>query len=313
MAQEKLSAEAFLALQRSIEDLRNALRERGISIADEDGLAHFAPKVRDFMPEVTKIFKAAQFHEWRQTTFPAMEVDPNYIIPDLQYTFGRTPIKAVPEVRGWERAVSLNGFFADCRQLSGVVTLPDFPACITASDMFSNCTLLEELTTGNFPLVTNLHGYANSCQSLRKISFGSMPKVINIGAFCYANPNLRQVFLREGVAPKGECNHAFGQCPRLERIDGVVNFSQATTLDNAFVGCSSLEEVRIKGLKNSLQLNDSPKLSEESLRYLIDNATETRGGVITLSSQLSSRDELKETLEYVGAKAVDKGFSVVYR
>ena len=105
----------------------------------------------------------------------------------------------------------------------------------------------------------------------------------------------------------------FSGCSLLQRIDGVLEISSVSNVTNIFAGCYELSDVKIKLSASKIDMSSCHKLSAESLRYLIDNATATRGGVITLSSQLSTRDELKETLEYVGAKAVDKGFSVVYR
>ena len=48
---------------------------------------------------------------------------------------------------------------------------------------------------------------------------------------------------------------SFYGCSSLRKVDAIIDLSECKDTGNAFTGCSSLEEVRIKGLKVDL---DSP-------------------------------------------------------
>lgn len=74
----------------------------------------------------------------------------------------------------------------------------------------------------------------------------------------------------------------FFNCSQLREIwpidvRKVPSFSSAT-----FRGCTSLTELRLFGLKNSLAISDSANISKESMLYLIENANPVTAMTITL-------------------------------
>ena len=315
MSQNKLMGDELVALHQYIKDIADALASVGVKVSETDGIASFPQKIRDYIPPTLLIFRSQQFSGYKQEWFPLLRVDPNYTQADLSYTFyNNVALTRVPVVDGLERAVSLVSSFNGCSSLRGEVRLPSLPRCTSVANMCVGCVMLDKVSIGDMDLLEDAGSLASGCSSLTELTIGALPKLKKSFSMCINCSSLRLVRFSSGsFSCAGDMSYMFSGCGLLQRIDGVLEISSVSNVTNIFAGCYELSDVKLKLSASKLDLSSCYKLSAESLRYLIDNATATRGGVITLSSQLSTRDELKETLEYIGAKAVDKGFSVVYR
>lgn len=315
MSQNKLMGDELVALHQYIKDTADALASVGVKVSESDGIASFPQKIRDYIPPTLLIFRSQQFSGYKQEWFPLLRVDPNYTQADLSYTFyNNVALTRVPVVDGLERAVSLVSSFNGCSSLRGEVRLPSLPRCTSVANMCVGCVMLDKVSIGDMDLLEDAGSLASGCSSLTELTIGALPKLKKSFSMCINCSSLRLVRFSSGsFSCAGDMSYMFSGCSLLQRIDGVLEISSVSNVTNLFSGCYELSDVKVKLSASKLDLSSCYKLSVESLRYLIDNATATRGGVITLSSQLSSRDELRETLEYIGAKAVDKGFSVVYR
>ena len=315
MSQNKLMGDELVALHQYIKDTADALASVGVKVSEADGIASFPQKIRDYIPPTLLIFRSQQFSGYKQEWFPPLRVDPNYSPADMSYTFqNNVNLAKTPVIDGIERATSLISMCAGCSSMAGEVTLPDLPRCTMANNAFYGCSQLTKVTIGDMPLVEDVGNLVSSCSNVTELTIGNLPKLKRSFSMCIYCSSLRLVRFSSGsLSCTGDMSYMFSGCSSLQRIDGVLEISSLSNVANIFAGCYELSDVKVKLGASKLDLSSCYKLSAESLRYLIDNATATRGGVITLSSQLSSRDELKETLEYIGAKAVDKGFSVVYR
>lgn len=77
----------------------------------------------------------------------------------------------------------------------------------------------------------------------------------------------------------------FQNCSALRSVVGELNWKYMTASShidaNVFKGCTSLEEVRIKDLKQSVSFADSPRLSKASVLFIIQNASPTSAITIT--------------------------------
>ena len=82
-------------------------------------------------------------------------------------------------------------------------------------------------------------------------------------------------------------------------------------MGNAFTNCTSLEEVRIKGLKIDLDLSACVNLSTTSVKYLVDNLQQATGKSIVLS-RVWQQAHTEEAREYAKI-AAQKGFSLSFR
>ena len=315
MSNNKLMGDELVALHQYIKDTADALASVGVKVSESDGIASFPQKIRDYIPPTLLIFRSQQLSGYKQEWFPLLRVDPNYTQADLSYTFyNNAALTRVPVVDGLERAVSLASLFNGCSSLRGEFRLPSLPRCTSVANMCVGCVMLDKVSIGDMDLLEDAGSLASGCSSLTELTIGAIPKLKKSFSMCINCTSLRLVRFSSGsFSCAGDMSYMFSGCSLLQRIDGVLEISSVSNVTNIFAGCYELSDVKVKLSASKLDLSSCYKLSAESLRYLIDNATATRGGVITLSSQLSSRDELRETLEYVGAKAVDKGFSVVYR
>ena len=94
-------------------------------------------------------------------------------------------------------------------------------------------------------------------------------------------------------------------------VNGVIDLSRATNVASAFSACTSLEEVRIKGLKVNLDLSACANLSLESVKYLVSNAQNATNKTIALHNSLV--DKYDDELVTLGETATSKGWTINYR
>ena len=81
----------------------------------------------------------------------------------------------------------------------------------------------------------------------------------------------------------------FKNCESLKYIYGVLAFTSNVNVSGAFDFCLSLEEVRIKNLAKSLNLASSPKLSLDSVAFMVQNAANTSPITITLHTDVFAK------------------------
>lgn len=76
--------------------------------------------------------------------------------------------------------------------------------------------------------------------------------------------------------------NAFRNCPKLRIIDIWFNINNKPNTGNAFIGCGSLEYLRLLFLNNNISLAECPKLNYDSVKFMIDNAANTTPITITV-------------------------------
>lgn len=126
-------------------------------------------------------------------------------------------------------------------------------------------------------------------------------------------------------SPSSNCyvekfERAFSGCSSLRVIDNIlVNAKkQANVFVDAFKGCSSLETVKIGSLATNISFADSPLLSYDSIKFLIDNAANTSAITVTVHADVYAKlagtatdygDNTKEEWMAVMASATEKQIS----
>lgn len=84
--------------------------------------------------------------------------------------------------------------------------------------------------------------------------------------------SIEVIRLSRGSWIRGDFTHAFRSCSNLRKIlDPQLEFS--TNSDRIFEDCGQLEEVRVKFTGKNIYFHQSPKLSLDSLRYLVSCET----------------------------------------
>lgn len=69
--------------------------------------------------------------------------------------------------------------------------------------------------------------------------------------------------------------YIFDNCKKLRKVHGILNLEYYTAGENIFRGCVSLEDIRIKGLKASLNMSPCKSISSASLAWLVARSAAT--------------------------------------
>nr|DAX81430.1 MAG TPA: tail sheath protein [Caudoviricetes sp.] len=291
-------------------DIISAMRAKGVSVADTDGLTDLAVKIQEIKVYVFPVYSARQFGQFKGANLPTLEVYNEFNPADFGNMFASSAsLKALPEIRNAGQISSISQMCTGCASMTTAI-LPDLPAVALASGAFYGCAALETLTIGAMPRCTTLASLATICASLKTLNIGECPNVAEIAQIAYGCSSLTEVTIGTGDALT-KVDNAFNGCSRLRRINGTLDFTKLASTANIFFGCEALEEVRIKGLKVDLSLQQSANLSTESVKYLVDNLQQATGKSITLPRAWQTA-HTAEAREY-SQKASAKGFTLNFR
>ena len=291
-------------------DIISAMRAKGVSVADTDGLTDLAGKIQEIKVYVFPVYSARQFGQFKGANLPTLEVYNEFNPAEFGNMFASSAsLKALPEIRNVGQISGINQMCSGCVSMV-TATLPDLPAVVSASSAFYGCTSLETLTIGAMPRCATLASLTTTCISLKTMTLGDSPNVTEINQIAYGCSSLTEVTIGTGDALT-KADSAFSGCSRLRRINGTLDFTKLEGTGNLFFGCDSLEEVRIKGLKVDLSLQQSVNLSTESVKYLVENLQQVTGKSITLARAWQTAHQA-EAREY-SQKASAKGFTLNFR
>ena len=311
MNEQTLSADQLMELDSHRRNIINALRAKGAQASDDDGLEALAEKIGALSIYVPIIFKTQQFIDWKDTSFPTMQLSESYRPADLSYCFARNPyLTKLPKVLGIENASNVSSLANGCSALTSV-SLPDLASAQSVSSAFSGCSALEMATIGSIPKATDFSSTFQGCQSLTTATIGGTPKVTTARLMFYGCYSLKSVSLDLSGGDLTTAEYMFSGCSMLADVTGVIDLSRATVTGFMFGSCSSLEEVRIKGLKVDLDLSACANLSVESVKYLVENLQQVTGKSITLARAWQTAHQA-EAREY-SQKASAKGFTLNFR
>lgn len=311
MNEQTLSADQLMELDRHRTNIIRALRDKGVNVSDDEGLETLAAKVSELKAYIPIIFRSQQFIDWKNTLFPTMQLSESYRPADLSYCFARnTFLTKLPEVRGIENAANVSNLANGCSALTNV-SLPDLISAQSAEGSFGGCSVLETATIGSMPKAITVNGLFQNCQSLETATIGSMPKAGNVNLMFYNCSSLKSVSLDLSGGEITSSEHMFSGCSKLTAVTGVIDLTGSQRTGNMFGSCSSLENVRIKGLKVDLDLSACVNLSTESVKYLVDNLQQTAGKSISLprSWQQEHTTEARDNAK----AASQKGFTLNFR
>lgn len=291
-------------------DIISAMRAKGVSVDDTDGLTDLASKIQEIKVYVLPVYSERQFGRFKGANLPTLEVYNEFNPADFGNMFASSAsLKALPEIRNADQISAATNMCSGCVSMT-TATLPDLPAVTVANGAFYGCASLETLTIGAMPRCTTLAFLATTCASLKTMIIGESPNVAEIAQIAYQCTSLTEVTIGTGDALT-KVDNAFNGCARLRRINGTLDFTKLAATGNLFFGCEALEEVRIKGLKVDLSLQQSVNLSTESVKYLVENLQQVTGKSITLA-RAWQQAHTAEAREY-SQKASAKGFTLNFR
>ena len=312
MNEQTLSADQLLELDKHRRALIEALKVKGVGALDTDGLETLATKVRELegTPHLI-VYKSQQFIDWKDETLPPLKLSESYRPADLSYLVARNPfLRKLPTVQGIEQAARLSLYAESCSALTKVV-LPDLDEARSVDSAFSGCTSITTATIGAMLKVTDMSWLLGGCRSLTTATIGATPKVTTVSRAFHDCRALKSVTLDFSGGEFTDASYLFNECNKLRTVTGTLDFTSTTNVYGTFHNCYLLEEVRVKGLKVSLELYDCANLSMDSVRYLVENAQTVKNQSIGLSRKLLEAHE--EELGNLGDTASDKGFTFNYR
>ena len=312
MNEQTLSADQLMELDKHRRALIEALKVKGVGALDTDGLETLAVKVRELEGNSRlTVFKSQQFLDWKEEVFPPLKLSESYRPADLSYLFARNPfLKKLPTVQGIEYATNLSYYALSCTALTEV-TLPDLSNAMIVADAFKSCSAIRSMSIGMIPRATDLSRLSRECSSLTSATIGATPSATSVHGVFQSCSSLKSVTLDFSGGEITDASYLFHGCVRLSTVTGTLDFTRTSNVYSTFSGCTSLEEVRIKGLKVDLDLSACDNLSTESVKYLVDNLQKVTGKSITLSRawQTAHQDEAREYAQ----KATAKGFALTFR
>ena len=305
-----MTADQVYELDRHRREIIEALRHHGVDINEGDGLSTVATKLAEIHAPVIEIFKEQQLLDWVSDEFPTLRVYRGYAPASLRYMLGRcSRLKRFPELIEVDEVVDISYMCLSCTSMTSA-QLPIMAKVTTAASAFNGCVSLESLEIGGLPVCKHMNSLVSGCKALKSLSLGDCSNVELIDQMAAGCVNLTDVTAVFGGRLKS-INMSFYGCSFLRKVDAIIDLSECGDAGNAFTNCSSLEEVRLKGLKASIDLSACTKLSIDSARYLLENVQTVSGQRIDLSRKLLEANE--EALGDLGDTASDKGWTINYK
>lgn len=305
-----MTADQVYELDRQRREIISAIRSKGVPARDTDGIGELARLIGEIHAPVIDIFKEQQLLGWVSDEFPALRVYRGYAPASLRYMLGRcSRLKRMPTLMEVDEVVDISYMCFSCTSMTSA-QLPIMAKVTTAASAFNGCVLLESLEIGGLPLCKHLNSLVSGCTALKSLSLGDCSKVENIDQMAVGCITLTDVTAVFGGSLKS-MNMSFYGCSSLRKIDAIIDLSECRDVGNAFTNCTSLEELRLKGLKVSLDLSACTKLSMDSVRYLLENVQEVSSQRIDLNRKLLETNE--EALGDLGDTASDKGWTINYK
>nr|DAN51534.1 MAG TPA: tail sheath protein [Caudoviricetes sp.] len=305
-----MTADQVYELDRQRREIISAIRSKGVPARDTDGIGELARLINEIHAPMIDIFKEQQLLDWVSDEFPALRVYRGYAPASLRYMLGRcSRLKRMPTLMEVDEVVDISYMCLSCTSMTSA-QLPIMGKVTTAASAFNGCVLLESLEIGGLPLCKHLNSLVSGCKALKSLSLGDCSNVELIDQMAVGCVNLTDVTAVFGGSLKS-MNMSFYGCSSLRKVDAIMDLSECGDVGNAFTNCTSLEEVRLKGLKVSIDLSTCTKLSIDSARYLLENVQTVSGKRIDLSRKLLEANE--EALGDLGDTASDKGWTINYK
>ena len=305
-----MTADQVYELDRQRREIISAIKSKGVPAKESNGIGDLARLINEIYAPVIDIFKEQQLLDWVSDEFPALRVYRGYAPASLRYMLGRcSRLKRMPTLMEVDEVVDISYMCLSCTSMTSA-QLPIMGKVTTAASAFNGCVLLESLEIGGLPLCKHLNSLVSGCKALKSLSLGDCSNVELIDQMAVGCVNLTDVTAVFGGSLKS-MNMSFYGCSSLRKVDAIMDLSECGDVGNAFTNCTSLEELRIKGLKVRLDLSSCANLSLESVRYLVENAQTVTSQSINLSRKLLEAHE--EELSELGDTASDKGWTFNYR
>ena len=285
----KQRAEAeVIDLKGKLRQLNKVVAGKGATIAENAPLVATIKAVEGLKvggeEGVLTVPYGGYFSGWRSSNLPTLKIGDNFGESLDRFLAGNDLLVTLPEIKGLENVTDMDNFCAYCSSLYSA-NLPALPKMANFGSGFKDCSSLQSVVIGETPHLRWANALFSGCSALETVTLD---------------------FSGGELSDLGEI---FSGCGNLRTVAGTIDLTSIdSTLDRPFEGCHALEEVRIKGLNVDLSLQDSEKLSVESVKYLVENLQQVTGKSITLARAWQTAHP-NEAVEY-SQQASAKGFTL---
>ena len=285
----KQRAEAeVIDLKGKLRQLNKVVAGKGATIAENAPLVATIKAVEGLKvggeEGVLTVPYGGYFSGWRSSNLPTLKIGDNFGESLDRFLAGNDLLVTLPEIKGLENVTDMDNFCAYCSSLYSA-NLPALPKMANFGSGFKDCSSLQSVVIGETPHLRWANALFSGCSALETVTLD---------------------FSGGELSDLGEI---FSVCGNLRTVAGTIDLTSIdSTLDRPFEGCHALEEVRIKGLNVDLSLQDSEKLSVESVKYLVENLQQVTGKSITLARAWQTAHP-NEAVEY-SQQASAKGFTL---
>ena len=177
----------------------------------------------------------------------------------------------------------MEGLFRGCNIMVAIPML-NTSSVTKMKQMFYQCYALVCIPQLDTSLVTTMEGIFNQCYSLSYVPVLDMsagPVVSQMFGNCYS----LQAVPALDLSKCGSLDFMYSSCYSLTFIPPIVlKTSWSVNISNILYKSNALVHCNIKNLRDSIELDDSPLFSKESLLYMIENAVPEEAITITLSA-----------------------------
>lgn len=222
----------------------------------------------------------------------------------------------------WSSPSDMSQLFSDDTNLIYMPYVQINPNADIATNMFKNCSRLEQIPLLDFSHVTNMYQIFSGCLSLVEIPAINTSSLTTSSSMFQSCANLKNI-PQLNTSNVEYMTSMFYGCSKIETIPEL-DGSKCRNVGNMFNGCTLLEN--FGGLKNygqaflttdnknnsvfTLKLNSSNNLTHESLMNIINNLYDiASAGVQQQTLQLGYINQAKLTAEEI-AIATNKGWQV---
>lgn len=278
----------MLDLKTKLRQLNKAVADKGATIDENAPLVATIKAVEGLKvggeEGVLTVPYGGYFSGWRSSNLPTLKIGDNFGESLDRFLAGNDLLVTLPEIKGLENVTDMDNFCAYCSSLYSA-NLPALPKLANFGSGFKDCSSLQSVVIGETPHLRWANALFSGCSALETVTLD---------------------FSGGELSDLGEI---FSGCGNLRTVAGTIDLTSIdSTLDRSFEGCHALEDVRIKGLNVDLSLQDSEKLSVESVKYLVENLQQATGKSITLHQAWQTAHP-NEAVEY-SKKASAKGFTL---
>lgn len=176
-----------------------------------------------------------------------------------------------------------------------------------------------EIYSGYLQISEGANGFIYSTLKTRTVLPWTQLRVgwvsTQLGGYCAYNQNLEAVTVSLKKVQASEIGDAFNGCRKLHTIGEVINVS-AVTAESRYgrfcKGCEALVTISLEGLKCSCTFADSPLLSLDSLKFMIEHAANTTPITITVNSSVFDKITDEDKTEWHALIAIAAAKNITF-